>query len=415
MSTITELRAKQEKLVADARGFLAEIKDDTAEDRVAELETQHDRAMAEYDRLEERVKREEALAARESALNAADERRPTGENRDVRGNRDERTVEEREAAAFDTFLRGGIGALDAEQRSLLRKDKSEERAQAVGTGPAGGYLAPDAFVAELIKSLKAWGPMLDPGVTRQITTTTGTGLTWPTFDDTNNEGSLIGENTQVALAEVEFGTRTLDAFKYTSGVVLISDELLQDAAMDVEGIVRAAKAERIGRIVNKHLTIGDGASKPRGIVTAAGTAPAAGAAAITFDDMIDLQHAVDPAYRSDPSIRWMFNDSTLKALRKLKDGDLNYIWQPANVQTGAPASILGYGYEVNQAMANVGSGNRSVVFGAMNRYIVRRTKEFTVKRLVERYADYGQVGLIGFARFDGDLMDTAAVKALLHP
>ena len=212
-----------------------------------------------------------------------------------------------------------------------------------------------------------------------------------------------------------FGTKSLDAYKYTPVVVLVSDELLQDSVMDVEGIVTDAMGERVGRIVNRHLTTGDGASKPNGIVTAAGTQAAAGGSAITFDDFINLEHSVDPAYRSDPSVAWMFNDGTLKAARKLKDLEGNYIWQPADVKGGAPATLLNYRYAINQAVADIGSGNRSVTFGAMNKYVVRVVNEFSMKRLVERYADYGQVGLIGFLRADGELLDSSAVKALLHP
>jgi HK97 family phage major capsid protein len=412
MSTILELREKQQKLVADGRALLAEIKDDTAEARVAELEGQHDAAMAEFDKLEARIKREEAAEAREAALNAADARRPAADVR-AGGNVTEKTDAEKHDAAFRSWLAGGVANLSVEQRAFMKA--VEERGQSVGSQTQGGYLVPGTFQAELFKSLKAWGPMLDPGVTRVLQTGTGATITMPTMNDTANEGSLIGENQQVALAEVAFGTRSLDAYKYTSNVVLISDELLQDAVMDVEGIVRDAMAERIGRIANRHLTTGDGASKPNGIVTAAGTTAAAGAAAITFDDMINLEHSVDPAYRSDPSSAWMFNDGTLKALRKLKDLQGNYIWQPADVKGGAPATILTYKYSINQAVADIATGAKSVVFGAMNKYIVRAVQEFAIKRLVERYADFGQVGLIGFTRLDGELMDVAAVKTLLHP
>ncbi|MBC7149007.1 MAG: phage major capsid protein [Rhizobium sp.] len=412
MTKILELREKQQKLVADARALLADIKDDTAEARVAELEGQHDAAMAEFDKIEARIKREEELEARERDLNAADERRPVA---DTRGGekKAEKTADEKYADAFRTFIRGGRSQLSAEERAILKT--FEERGQSVGTQTQGGYLVPGVFQAELIKSLKAWGPMMDPGVTRMLQTSTGATITMPTMNDTANVGALIGENQQVSVAEVSFGTKSIDAYKYTSGVVLVSDELLQDAVMDVESIVRDAMGERIGRIANTHLTTGDGASKPNGIVTAAGTTAAAGAAAITFDDLINLEHSVDPAYRSDPSIKWMFNDSTLKALRKLKDLEGNYIWQPADVKGGAPATILTYGYVINQAVADIGTTNKSVVFGAMNKYIVRMVKEFAIKRLVERYADYGQVGLIGFTRLDGELLDTAAVKTLLHP
>lgn len=411
MSIVAELRAKQETLVAEARTALGEIKDDTTEDRAAELEQQHDRAMAEFDKLEARIAREEKLAEREAEMNAADDRRPNGEDRALRGGKkDERTDEERYADVFDRFVRRGMGELNAEERSALRS--REDRAQSVGTPSAGGYLVPTQFQAELIKSLKAWGPMLDPGVTRMLTTATGAALTFPTMNDTANTGALIAENTQVSLAEVAFGTKTIDAFKYTSGVVLVSDELLQDAVLDVEAIIRDAMAERIGRIANTHLTTGDGSSKPNGIVTAATAVEGSDDVTVTFDDLIDLEHSVDPAYRADPSCAWMFNDGTLKSLRKIKDLEGNYIWQPANAQSGAPAMILGYKYNINQAMASIAASAKPVLFGALNKYIVRNVKEFAIKRLVERYADYGQVGFIGFTRFDGELLDADAVKVL---
>jgi len=412
MPTILEMREKQQTLVASARALLADIKDDTAEARVAELETQHDAAMAEFDKLEARIKREEAAEERERALNEADSRRPVADTR-AGDKKVEKTADERYAEVFRSFLRGGRSSLSVEERAILKA--VEERGQSVGTQTQGGYLVPGVFMAELIKSLKAWGPMLDPGVTRRLDTASGATITMPSMNDTANVGALIGENQQVSVSEIAFGTKSLDAYKYTSGVVLISDELLQDAVMDVEGIVRDAMAERIGRIANTHLTTGDGASKPNGIVTAAGTQAAAGAAAITLDDFINLEHSVDPAYRSDPSVSFMFNDATLKAARKLKDLDGNYIWQQADARGGAPATLLGYRYSINQAIADIGTGNKSVVFGAMNKYAVRMVMEFAMKRLVERYADYGQVGLIGFMRMDGELLDTAAVKTLLHP
>lgn len=410
MSKITELREMQQKLVADARALLADIKDDTAEVRVAELESQHDAAMAEYDRLEARIKREEALEARERDLNAADDRRPNGEDRSVQGGRQENADEAR-AAAFRSYLRHGLEDMPAEERKIVR----EMRAQAVGTDSKGGYLVPEGFMAELVKSLKAWGPMLDGGIVRRLDTATGASIPWPTMNDTSNEGSLIGENTQVTESEVAFDTKTLEAYKYTSGVVLVSAELLQDSAIDVEGTVRSAMAERIGRIGNRHLTVGTGSNQPNGIVTAAtAVTGVAAAAAITFDNLIDLFHAVDPAYRDDPSARWMFNDGTLKALRKIKDVEDRYVWQPADVRTGAPATILEKPYSINQAVAAIGASNKSVVFGAFNRYVVRMVREFAIRRLVERYADYDQTGFIGFTRLDGELLDAAAVKTLQH-
>lgn len=410
--TLEEIRAKQAGIVAAARAKLDEIKDDTTAEVAAEITAEHDRAMADYDSLEARAVRQEKLDAREAELNAADDRRPTGENRSVKPKADERPEAELHADALRSFIRFGKEGMTPEQRKILERNKVEDRAQSVGTNTAGGYLVPGIFQEELIKSLKAWGPMLDPGVTRMLRTATGAAITFPTMNDTGNVGALIAENAQVSTSEIAFGTKTIDAFKYTSGVTLISDELLQDAVIDIEQIVRDAMAERIGRIANTHLTTGDGASKPNGIVTAATAVNAADDVTITFDDLIELEHSVDPAYRNDPSCKWMFNDTTLKVLRKLKDLEGNYIWQPADVKGGAPATILNYSYAVNQAMASIAASAKPIAFGAMNKYLVRVVNEFAMKRLVERYADYGQVGFIGFARLDGELLDAGAVKVL---
>lgn len=432
--TIKEMREKQQQLVAEARAKLAELDnpENQAEARQKEIEAAHDAAMAEHDRLDARIARETELEKRETALAQIEDtsRRPTEDVRQASA-----TPEAAEAAAkasaeayrraFRSFLRYGAANVTREERALLNARSGEARTflgQGVATtgggatGSDGGYLVPQGFMAELMIALKAYGPMLDEAVTRTLKTSTGNTIPWPTMDDTSNTGALISENTQVSLAEITFGTATLNAWKYTSGVVLVSSELLQDSALDVEAIVRAAMAERIGRIGNTHLTTGDGSSKPNGIVHAAGTTNAAAASALTFDDMIELFHSVDPAYRSDPSCKFMLHDQTVKVLRKLKDGQGRYIWQPANVATGQPATILDQSYLVNQAMDQVGAtGTKPVVFGAFNRYVVRMVLQFAIRRLIERYADFDQTGFIGFTRFDGQLIDGRAVKALIAP
>jgi HK97 family phage major capsid protein len=374
--------------------------------------------MAEVDRLDGLAKREEALSQREAALEAGDPRRPTGEDRSVDPAADDGkvTVE----SAFRSWLRYGAGGLIPEERKALQamqvKDQPERRAQAAGNDPAGGYLVPQGFVAELVRSLKAWGPMLDPGVTRQLETAAGNQLDWPTMNDTANKGAILAENTADTEQDIVFGNKQLDAFKYTTKIIRVSEEIMQDAAIDIEQIIRAAMAERLGRIVNEHTTTGTGAGQPNGIVTAStqGFIAAAGAQ-IAFDDLIELQHSIDPAYRADPSVRWMFHDNTLKRLRKLKDVEGNYIWQPADVRAGAPAVNLDHPYVINQDMPQVGLSAKSVLFGAFNYYIVRRVRELAIKRLVERYADFHQVAFIGFARFDGELTNADAVKHLAHP
>lgn len=421
---LKELREKQQKLVADARAKMDEIKDDTPEPRAKEIEAEYDRMMAEYDRLdgeaktlEQRLDRAQQLSDREASLEESrsrpDPRRPTGGDIMLPNGPEAKEIADQRREAFVAYLRYGTSGLTSEQRKLLVHAPVEQRAQGTQVGTQGGYFTPQGFMDEVMVSLKAWGPMLDPGITRVLRTASGNEIPWPTLDDTANEGSLIGENVQVTELEVVAGTKNIAAYKYTSRVILVAAELLQDAAVDVEGLIRSAMAERCGRIGNKHLTTGDGSSKPNGIVTAAAAGvTAASATAIAMDELIDLEHAVDPAYRASPNCRFMFNDSTLKAIRKLKDGEGRYLWQPADARAGAPATLLNYAYSVNQAMASIATGNKTVVFGDFSRYVTRVVNEFAVRRLVERYADYDQIGFIGFMRLDGELIDTGAVKVL---
>ncbi|MDW3204582.1 MAG: phage major capsid protein [Alphaproteobacteria bacterium] len=417
--TIKEMRERQQQLVAEAREALDSITDAMPADQVAEAEARYDKIMAEHDRLQKKIENEERLAAAEAALDAEDRRRAAvlpdtnGENRGA----DDGEIDD--AELFRRYCQFGGEGLTPEQRQRFASMRvsnlpPEMRAQST-SGSAGGYTIPEGFLPEITRTMAMYGPMLDPGVTRMITTASGNDLPWPTMDDTGNEGAILAENSQISEQDVTLGQKTLGAYLYTSKLIRVSYQLLQDSAFNVESdIIVPAFGERIGRIVNRHLTVGTGSSQPNGIVTAssAGKTATTGTT-LSFDDLIDLEHSVDPAYRRAPSCRWMFNDSTLKAARKLKDGDGNYLWQPADARTGAPGSILGHPYIVNQAMADIDGSSKPVLFGDMNKYIVRRVREFTMVRLVERYADYLQVGFFAFGRFDGELADTGAVKHLV--
>lgn len=391
--TITEIRRRQAEIVAQARSLIDEITPRTSASRARELEAQHDRAMDEHDRLE---------------------RLANGEQRG--GHSPDEATDEQRKRAFDHYLRYGIANMPNDLRAVASRLQSEARTfvgQGTGVEADGGYLVPTGFMPELVKSLKAYGPMVDGSIVRQLITRSGNAIPWPNVDDTGNMGSQIAENTQATLSEITFGSKTLNAYKYTSGTVIVSNELLQDSALDPEVIIRDLMAERIGRRGNYDLTVGDGSSKPNGIAHAATSGvTAASPTSVTFDEIIDLEHAVDPLYRTDPSCRYMFSDATLKVLRKLKDGEDRYVWNPADVKTGAPATLNNYPYSINQDMPAATAGNKSVLFGAFNRYVHRQVQQFSIRRLNERYADYDQVGFIGFTRFDGDLIDAGAVKAL---
>lgn len=420
MTTLKELREQQARIATNARAKLDEIKDDTPAERAAEIEREFDAMMAEHDKIDERVRREIKLAEAEARADAGDPRRPRGDNVEARGSEEEGKIEYKDV--FAKAIRHGAAGLSAEERAVLLSHRAdvpaEVRAQSTGTDAAGGFTVPTEFSGAIDKAMAVWGPMWDPGIAREIVTSNGRRIEWPTVDDTAKTGRIKAENAVVdddGTDDVVFGQRELDAYVYDTGMVRVPLELLQDSAFDMEGLLNDLFGERLGRLANTVLTTGTGVSQPNGVVTASslGKAAASGTA-ITADELIDLLHAVDPAYRASPLARWMFNDATLAAIRKLKDGDGNYLWQMGDIRMGEPAQILGHPYSVNQAMASIGLSARCVVFGDFSRYIVRKVMGFQVITLRERYAEAFQVGLVGFKRFDGELLNTAAVKHLIN-
>jgi HK97 family phage major capsid protein len=426
--TPKEMRERQAKLLADARAKLEEIGDDTPEARAAEINAEHDAMMKEWDALQERIEREQRLSE-------AEQRKAEREEEEQRANRDARRprpedkridpdAEQRPTAeeVFKRAVQFGVQALSSEQRSVFASEiasknlPSELRAQAIGTDAAGGFTVPQGFLAEVTKSMALFGPMLDPGVTRQLVTASGNPLPWPTVNDTANESALTAENVASPTdgsQDVVFGQKQLDAYVYRSGVIQVPLELLQDSAFDMQALLNELLGERIGRAGNKALTTGTGAGQPNGIVTASAQGVVAAANnAITADEIMDLEHSVDPAYRGSPRTRWMFHDTTFKAIRKLKDGQGNFLWQLGDIRAGAPSTLLGHPYSINNAMADVGSGvsSRVIVFGDFNKYIVRRVRDFSLIVMRERFAELLQVGFLAWNRIDGELADTAAVK-----
>ncbi|KFL25065.1 capsid protein, partial [Devosia sp. 17-2-E-8] len=170
--------------------------------------------------------------------------------------------------------------------------------------------------------------------------------------------------------------------------------------------------ERLGRKANTELTIGDGNGDPQGIVVGSTLGvTAAAVAAITYDEVIDLVHSVNPAYRASPKVGFQFHDLTLKALRKLKDGEGRYIWSAGDVQKGVPSTILGYNYRINQAMDSLAAAKKIMIFGDFGKYFVRKVGGIHLFVARERFAP--DIGLLGMIRLDGRLGDTAAVKHLI--
>ena len=317
--------------------------------------------------------------------------------------------------AWDTWMRHGSAELSAEERTTLRGgfvDGRELRAAGVATGAAGGYLVPPAFRAKMVEAQKFYGAMRD--VAEVISTQTGATLPWPTADDTANVGAILAENSQVTEQDVTLGTNDIGAYTYTSKLVRVSLQLLQDNAFDLESWLGRKLGERIGRIQNQHFTTGTGTNQPEGVQTNAvvGKQGANGqTASVTFDDLLDLIHSIDPAYRQSGSNAFMLHDSSLAKVRKLKDAQNRPLWEPS-VQVGVPDSLLGYRYVVNNDMPAMAASAKSILFGDLRTgYLIRDVQDVQMIRLAERYADYLQVGFLAFSRSDGTPQNTAAYRA----
>jgi HK97 family phage major capsid protein len=410
---VKDLREQRAKLVADARAMFDTIKTDTPAAEAAEIEAKFDAAMAEADVIKARIDREERLEASEKHLSERQSITARVRNISV----DE--VSENEVAetkAFRSYLRNGMGGLSAEEREIALP--RFQNAQSTGSNTGGGYTVPQGFYNELEDAEKAYGGMLDPGVSFIFDTDSGNALPIPTDNDTSNSGAILSENTQVSGQDVTFGSVTLGAYTYTSKIVLVSNQLLQDSAFNLDQFLAKKLGTRIARAINTHFTVGDGSSKPTGVVTAStlGATGAAGeVAGIIFDDLIELEHSVDPAYRKNA--RYMFADGTLKIIKKLKDSQGRYLWQPGLTVNKEPDTINGYVYTVNQDMPAVAASAKSILFGDFSDYYIRRVTGAQVLRLTERYADYNQTGFVAFQRWDGNLVDagTHPVKYFAHP
>lgn len=411
LQALLEQRANAWATVQDIRDRLARENRDANEDE----DTAFRNALDDVEKLSQKISDEERAARLEAidytaAHGTGGSDGGQGDDRHAGGDGDEHRYDE----AFHTWVRGGGEALTPEERTALRGgfvDGRELRAQGVATGSAGGYLVPEGFRNTLIETMKFYSSVRE--VAEVINTASGQTLPWPTNDDTANVGAILTENTAMTEQDLSLGQDELGAYMYTSKMVRVSFQLLQDSVFNLDAFLARKLGERIGRIQNTHFTTGTGSSQPLGIQTNA-TAGKTGASGqtttVTYDDLVDLIHSVDPAYRSADS-RFMMHDSTLGAARKLKDSQNRPLWEPS-VQAGEPDRLLGYGLAVNNNMPVMAASAKSILFGDFRRaYVIRDVLGVQLLRLTERYADYLQVGFAAYARTDATLQDAGAVRA----
>jgi HK97 family phage major capsid protein len=370
-----------------------------------------------------------------------------------------------ETRAFSQYLKRGPERVDQKLRPYLagsaefRAPEYDAGLQTGGFGPGGsytdgtvgGYLVPTGFWQNLTIALKAFGGLLN--VANIVDTATGNPMNWPTTDPTGFKGGIIGETVGDSFgppvpggSTYSFGQGTLQAWTYTSGVILASVELINDSAFDIDQFIRDRVGESIGRAVADHLVTGTGTGQPLGIQTALVAKGAAGVGTggvytpasdgtvsvfgntagvpkstggyVGFDDILGLIRSVDPAYRALGNCTWAMSDTTLQNLRATTDNYGRPLWEP-NVQVNGNDNLYGYPVLIDQNIGTVSTTAETpggLMFGDFSRaMVVRRVNQAEVMRLVERYADARQVGYAGFIRMDARSNDLRAAAVYGTP
>ncbi len=238
---------------------------------------------------------------------------------------------------------------------------------------------------------------------------TGAAMMEPDVRVTTNEQGFCNRHFKMML---KVGSRLSNALILESHLLKISEELLNDSVFDLPSYIAKEFARRIGSKEEEAFFIGDGKGKPTGIFNATGGAEdgtSTSTANITFDDVMELFYSLRSPYRKKAV--WVLNDSTVKALRKLKDNTGNYIWSPS-VQAGVPDTILNRPYKTSSYVPEIKAGNKCMAFGDFSYYWVADRQGRSFKRLNELFAMTGQVGFLASQRLDGKLILPEAIKTL---
>lgn len=404
--TLKELYTKRAKVHEDMKALKDLAVEEKRESLTKEESEEFDKFNVDFEQITRSIKEQELIEAREAEL-AGEQGKKVEDPLKGLGSDDKKENEERYAKVFREYCVRGMADLNEDERNILKKGLVTEERQQSTTGSAGGYMIPQGFSNELEKAMKAFGGVTEAA--RVYNTSTGNEVDWPTVDDTSNVSAILAENADAdaSTTDVTFAQKKLNAYKTNPGVLKTSRELFQDSAFPIDQILGELMGERTGRFENQWFTTGTGSSQPNGCVTAASQGKyAAEPTELTFLEILDLIHSVDPSYRIGPKVRFMMNDNTLLNIKKLVVGssDARPLWQPSYI-VGEPDSIAGFPYSINQDMANMAASAKTILFGDFGKFIVRKVGTPYFRRLDERYADYDQVGWLLFTRVDSELID----------
>ena len=392
--TTNELRTKRARIWEEAKAFLDSHRDENGILNGEDNEV-YDRMEQDIVNLGKEIDRQERADALDRALIA-----PTAAP--LTSKPDNARVETKTGRASDEYKMNFWNAMRSKFPS-----PSVVNALQVGTETEGGYLVPDEFERTLIEALE------EENFFRRIATVIHSNSGDRKIPVVASKGSAawIDEEGTYGESDDAFGQISLGAYKLGT-LIKVSEELLNDSAFPLEPYITREFARRIGTKEEEAFFTGDGSGKPTGILAATGGADigvTTTGTTITADDVIDLYYSLRVPYRK--KAKWIMNDATVNALRKLKDTTGQYLWEPSLV-AGTPNKILGCEVITSPFMPSVAAGEKSIAFGDFSYYWIADRTGRTFKRLNELYAATGQVGFIGNQRVDGKLILPEAIKVL---
>ena len=283
-----------------------------------------------------------------------------------------------------------------------------QNALQVGTDSEGGYLVPDEFERTLVEALQ------EENIFRQLAKiiTTSSGDRKIPVVASKGSASWVDEEGVIPESDDAFGQVVIGAYKLAT-MIKISEELLNDSIFNLEQYIAREFARRIGAKEEEAFFVGNGTGKPTGIFNATGGAAlgvtAASSTAVAMDELVDLYHSLKAPYRNNAV--FVTNDATVKAIRKLKDGNGQYLWQPS-VRLGEPDTLLNRPLKTSVYVPEIAAGAKAVAFGDFSYYWIADRQGRSFQRLNELFAATGQVGFKATQRVDGKLILAEAVKVL---
>jgi len=418
---LKELANKRARLYTEARSVL-DVAYNAKRELTAEETAKYDKITGEADSIHGTIERCSKQMAEERALAESMGRKSDSAMADpVHGEVRKLRNQAMKAWALRGTSHEGLAfaaecerlGIDVRKISDWKADSIEQRALSVGTTTAGGNAVPDERMGSLYESQKFFGNVRAKSLV--IKTESGASFPVPTVTDTANSGSITSEGGTIASnVDPTFGQIAVGAYKYVSPIIKVSIELLRDASFDLNGFLVRMLGIRLARKQNADFTTGNGTTAPQGYITGGTTGVTAAATnAITMDEVIDLEESLDPAYADGAEI--FSHQNVIKALRKLKDGANNYLWQPSN-QLGTPGTLHGINVNPNNDMASsIATGAKTMAYANLGlAYLIRDVGESMFSRSDQIYWETQQVGFLAAQWSDAKVLDSAAIKLLVQ-